>query len=59
MSNYELFQLDRYGDVLPPVEVTPSGECENGEEERQRFQEWSQLQNDLQMEAAENLFQDY
>lgn len=59
MSNYELFQLDRYGDVLPPVEVMPSGECENGEEERQRFQEWSQLQNDLQMEAAENLFQDY
>lgn len=53
MSNYELWQLDAYGNVLPPVEVTPSGECENGEEEKQRFQEWCQLQADIELEKSE------
>lgn len=54
MSNYELWQIDKYGDILPPVEVTPKGECENREEELQRFQEWMELQNDLQMEMSEH-----
>lgn len=53
MSNYELWQLDAYGNVLSPVEVMPAGECENKEEELQRFSEWSQLQADIELEKAE------
>lgn len=53
MSNYEQWQVDNYGNVLPPVEVMPSGECENKEEELQRFKEWQQLQEDIELEKAE------
>jgi hypothetical protein len=51
MSNYEEWQLNCFGNILPPVEIMPSGETENGEEEIRRFQEWTELQNELYFET--------
>lgn len=41
MSAYEIFQLDRYGNILPDVQGTPEEEYENGLEELDRLAEWT------------------
>lgn len=49
MTNYECWQIERYGDCLPEPEVTPSGELESGVESMERFTEWMELQHELQL----------
>lgn len=49
MTNYEAFQLDRYGDILPEPVVLPSGEIEGTNEEINRSVEWTELQAELQL----------
>lgn len=48
LTGFELFQLERYGNILGTTEVMPDGECEAGEEERQRFENWCELQAERQ-----------
>lgn len=52
-SNYQQYQENRFENPLPPVEVEPDGTCENGVEELERFQEWVELQNEIQMYESE------
>lgn len=47
MSNYEAWQEENYGNVLPEPIVLPSGEVEGKNEEIDRMGEWMQLQAEL------------
>lgn len=49
MTNYEQFQFDTYGDILPTPIVLPSGEVEGTNEEITRESEWVALQAELQL----------
>lgn len=42
LSNYEMWQLDNYGDILP---VDPENE-NNSEEEQQRQAQWVNMQEE-------------
>jgi hypothetical protein len=49
-TNYDRWQEERFGNVIPPIEVTPAGDLfESGIEELNRMAEWINLQADLQM----------
>ena len=44
-TNYDLWQQERYGNVVPPVQVTPEGDLfESGIEEIERMAEWIEEQ---------------
>jgi len=49
LTNYELWQLERYGHILRTLHTLPDGSCENNEDEIRRQEEWveQQAQNQL------------
>ena len=48
MTAYELFQLEKYGNILPDTAHTPEDQlAENGIEELTRLAEWIEKQNEL------------
>lgn len=50
MTNYEQFQIERYGNILPEPVIMPDGELlENGKDEMERFAEWNALHEELQL----------
>ena len=49
LTNYEQWQLDRFGDILPEPIVLPSGDVEGKNEELNRFSEWVELQAEQQL----------
>lgn len=49
MTPYELFQLDRYGDILPEVTGTKDEEFENGKERQDREEEWTLANEEQQL----------
>lgn len=55
LSNYEFFQLERFGNILPEPVINPDGELEAGKEEADRFAEWTHNQEEQQLLEYENL----
>lgn len=54
LTNYEQFQLEKYGNVLPTPEATPEGDLfESGIEELNRLAEWTNAQAEQQLFEAE------
>jgi hypothetical protein len=51
-TNYQLFQAEKYGNILEMPQVAPDGSCEleNGSEEMQRFAEWNNEMAERQLE---------
>ena len=49
-TNYELFQLEKYGNILPSVETsTGKEELENSFAEQSRQAEWVEMQHELSL----------
>lgn len=54
---YERWQLEKYGNILPPVENIPDERVvENGFDDLNRFSEWMQYEAEQQMLKAEEMF---
>lgn len=54
LTNYEQFQLEKYGNVLPTPEATPEGDLfESGIDELNRLAEWTNAQAEQQLFEAE------
>jgi len=50
LTNYEQFQLNKYGNILPTPEATPEGDLyESGLEELDRLAEYMNMQAEQQM----------
>lgn len=49
LTNYQQYQLDNYGDILPEPVVLPSGEIEGTNQEIDRSIEWMELQHQLEL----------
>jgi len=51
LSNYEQWQQDRFGSILPDANKLPRNEqcSDDAYEERERFQEWVNEQRELQL----------
>lgn len=49
LAPYERFQLEKYGNVLPPVNIPNEAKFENGIEEERRFSEWMQHEAEQQL----------
>ena len=50
LTNYEQFQLNKYGNILPTPEATPDGDLfESGIEELNRLAEWTNAQAEQQL----------
>jgi hypothetical protein len=47
MTNYEFWQLEKYGNIKPEIIVMPDGTCENGEDEIKRQAEWVEIQAEI------------
>lgn len=49
MTNYQQFQLDNYGDILPEYDnpLIKVEEIENGEREREDWERWLELQEEI------------
>jgi hypothetical protein len=54
LTNYQLFQAERYGNILPEPIINPDGYCEAGMEEMERSAEWCLMQSELQLEQYQN-----
>jgi len=53
-TNYENWQLEKYGNVIGAIESTPDGELyESGIEELNRLAEWMNEQAERQLEEQE------
>ena len=44
LTNYELYQLERWGNILRTLHTLPDGSCENNEDEIRRQAEWVERQ---------------
>lgn len=55
LEPYERWQLSRFGNILPPVNIPNEGKFETDEEER-RFSEWMQHEAEQQMLKAEEYY---
>lgn len=55
LTNYEQFQLERYGNILPPVTIYPKGVTDNNEQEIERESRWVEQQAEQQRLQHENL----
>jgi hypothetical protein len=53
LTNYQQWQLENKGDILPTPIVLPSGEVEGKNEEISRFDEWMHMQAELQLNDYE------
>lgn len=53
MDNYTLWQLEKYGNILPEPEVMPCGYSEATEDEMRRQAEWVELQAEQQRQENE------
>lgn len=49
LTNYQQWQADCFGDILPEPTVLPSGDVEGKNEELNRFSEWVELQAEQQL----------
>ncbi len=52
LTPYELFQLQRYGNILRPTSTRC--ELENGEAESEQFTEWVEKEAEQQLNEMEN-----
>ena len=53
-TNYENWQLEKYGNVIGSIETTPDGDLfESGIEELNRLAEWMNEQAERQLEEQE------
>lgn len=53
MDNYTEFQLNKYGNIVAPIESTPDGELyESGIEELNRMAEWINFQAERQLQES-------
>ena len=48
LDNYELFQIENYGNILKPLSVNPDGDCDNSEDELRRAAHFQNMQYDRQ-----------
>lgn len=49
-TNYDLWQIERYGDIIPEIQVTPEGDLfESGIEELNRMAEYMEMNAALQL----------
>jgi hypothetical protein len=56
LDNYQQWQLEHYGNVVPPIEVNPDGELfESGIEELNRMAEYMELNAALQLEEVSHV----
>lgn len=54
LTNYEAWQIEKYGDVVPGIESTPDGELLNsGIEELHRLAEWISLHSQYEEKPGE------
>lgn len=54
LTNYDQFQLEKYGNILPTPEATPEGDLfESGIEELNRLAEWTNAQAERQLYEQE------
>lgn len=54
LTNYELFQLNKYGNILPTPETTPDGDLfESGIDELNRLAEWIDAQAEQRLYESE------
>ena len=56
LSSYEIWQLERYGNILPGSRIVVNfvdGEMENGIAEQERFGEWMNEQAQQQMNECQ------
>lgn len=54
MTNYEAFQLEKYGNALPTIEATPEGELyESGLAELERLAEYINVQTGREVHKHE------
>ena len=44
LTNYQRWQQEKFGNILPELSIDPDGECENTEEELHRAAHWNYLQ---------------
>lgn len=57
LDPYSRFQLEKYGNILPPVDTLPKGEeIEAGENEKQRFAEWTNYNVQQELFEYENQY---
>lgn len=53
LSPYERYQLEKWGDILPPVNIPTT---QDQTEEERRFSEWMQHEAEQQILRAEEYF---
>mgnify|MGYP003523862183 FL=1 len=53
LTNYEQWQLTRYGNILRTLHTLPDGSCENNEDEIRRQAEWVERQADNEIHKLE------
>lgn len=56
MTNYEQWQLEKYGDILPEPGIQPDGHTEASQQELERMAEWVNLQHANQLYEHERPF---
>ena len=49
LEPYEQWQIEKYGNVLPELNIPNDAKLENGIEEERRFSEWMQYEAEQQM----------
>ena len=49
LTNYELWQIEKYGNILRTLHTLPDGSCENNEDEIRRQAEWVERQADNEL----------
>lgn len=55
MTNYELFQLKRYGNILPVFKETPDDDLfESGIEELNRLADWTEKMAEQEIHEKES-----
>jgi hypothetical protein len=53
LTNYESWQMEKYGNIAPLTEVMPDGTFENGAAEMERLAEWVSLQAEIELNEKE------
>lgn len=53
LTNYQNWQLEAKGNILPEPVIYPSGQMEGGEDDARRFAEWIELQSQITQREQE------